>query len=320
MNRNNHIFRFLIRTFVLIIITLLFVTLLSFLLMRLSPVDPATAYVKRNSAIVTDEQIDAARIELGLDKPLAVQYINWLEDAIHWNFGTSLGTGRPVAEELSKTVPVTMMVVAVSGVLMAVGAILFGMLGYLWRNRAGGKILSVLSVVGISVPAFYLSTAFLDIFAVKFGIVQVAGNSGAAKYLPVALCLSISGICFYGQLLSGSLQREMEQDYALYARSRGLTDRRILFFHALPHALVDLLPSFAQMLGLCLAGAAIVERVFSLSGMGYLIIDSVIKRDSPVIHAAVLVLALVLILFDTAANIIQRFLQKDTRSKETMTI
>jgi len=106
----------------------------------------------------------------------------------------------------------------------------------------------------------------------------------------------------------------MEQDYAMYLRCRGLREGRILLFHAFPHAVVDLLPSFAQMLGLCLANAAIVERVFSLSGLGYLIIDAVVKRDSPVIHAAVLVLALTLVLLDTAAELLQYGLRSDMRA------
>ena len=93
----------------------------------------------------------------------------------------------------------------------------------------------------------------------------------------------------------------------------GCRIRRILLFHAFPHAVVDLLPSFAQMLGLCLANAAIVERVFSLSGLGYLIIDAVVKRDSPVIHAAVLVLALTLVLLDTVAELLQYALRSDIR-------
>ena len=188
------------------------------------------------------------------------------------------------------------------------------MLGYLWRQKAGGMILSFLTMIGISVPGFYLGTAFIDLFAVRLGWISVSGNSGFARYFPVALCLSVLGICFYGQMLAASLEREMEQDYAMYLRCRGLQDGRILLFHAFPHAVVDLLPSFAQMLGLCLANAAIVERVFSLSGLGYLIIDAVVKRDSPVIHAAVLVLALTLVLLDTVAELLQYALRSDIRA------
>ena len=291
--------RYLIRRAVVVLLTLFVVTLLSFLLMRLSPIDPATAYVKRNSAIVTQEQIDEARVMLGLDKPLPVQYFDWVVDALHMDFGISLGT---------------LTVVAYSAVIMSLGVLGVGMPGYLWRQKTGGMILSFLTMLGISVPGFYLGTAFIDLFAVRLGWISVSGNSGFARYFPVALCLSVLGICFYGQMLAASLEREMEQDYAMYLRCRGLREGRILLFHAFPHAVVDLLPSFAQMLGLCLANAAIVERVFSLSGLGYLIIDAVVKRDSPVIHAAVLVLALTLVLLDTAAELLQYGLRSDMRA------
>lgn len=310
---------YLLKKAAIVFLTLLLVTLLSFLLMRLSPVDPATAYVTRNSAIVTQQQIEEAKVMLGLNRPLAVQYGEWIGRALHGDFGISLGSGRPVADELGKTVPVTMTVVLYAGILMAIGVLAIGALGYLWRGKARGKLLLAFTMVGISVPGFYLGTAFLDVFAVKLGWISVSGNSGLAKYLPVALCLSVLGSCFYGQMLTASLEREMGEDYALYARCRGLSEGRILLKHALPHALVDLLPSFAQMIGLCLANAAIVERVFSLSGLGYLIIDSVVKRDSPVIHGAVLVLALTLILLDTAAELLQYVLRGDARSGEVKT-
>ncbi len=309
---------YLVRKLAVVLLTLFLVTLLSFLLMRLSPVDPATAYVKRHSAIATEEQIEAARIELGLDKPLPVQYLRWVKDALKGDLGISLGTGKPVTEELSKTVPVTLTVTALCAVVMGIGALLFGSLCYLSRGRGIGKVLSGLAIIGISLPPFYLATVFLDVFAVKWGVISVAGNIGLARFLPAALCLSLSAICFYGQLLSDSLHREMAQDYAFYARCRGLSEPRILICHALPHALVDLLPSFAQMLGLCLAGAAIVERVFSLSGLGYLIIDAVVRRDSPVIHASVLLLAGALVLLDTVAELLQHWLQKDVRAKEAV--
>lgn len=307
--------KYIVRRLAAVMLTIIVVTLLSFVLMRLSPIDPATAYVKRNSAMVTQAQIDEATIMLGLDKPLPIQYVNWIWNALHMDFGISLGTGNSVVTELVKTVPVTLKVVALSGAIMTIGVFIVGALSYMWRNRIGGTVLSILTMIGISVPGFYFATAFIDIFAVKLGWIRVTGNSGFARYFPVALCLSILGICFYGQMLAASLEREMKQDYAMYARYRGLSEWRILLCHALPHAAVDLLPSFAQMLGLSLANAAIIERVFSLSGLGYLIVDAVVKRDSPVIHAAVLALALALILLDSLAELIQYALRSDIRIK-----
>ncbi len=290
--------------------TLLLVTLFSFLLMRLSPIDPAEAYVKRNSAMVTQEQIDAAREKLGLDQPLHRQYLRWLGKAVRLDWGTSLATGRSVAVELKNTLPTTLRVVTISAVITMGGVLLFGCLGAMSASGWLAKLLRLCAILGVSVPAFYLATAFLDFFAMKIGAISVVSNVGAGRYVPPALCLCVSGICFYGQMLADSLRDQRTQDHCVYAQCRGLGESRILLFHALPHALIDLMPSFAQMLGMSLANAAIVERVFSLSGLGYLMIDSVLARDAPVIHAVVLVLAGALVLLDAAAEVAQKLLRQ----------
>ncbi|MGL5437654.1 MAG: ABC transporter permease [Lachnospiraceae bacterium] len=303
--------RFILNKALSALVTLLLVTLFSFLLMRLSPIDPAEAYVKRNSALVTEERIEAARVELGLDKPLYVQYVNWMRNALRLDFGISLGSGHTVLHEVQKALPTTISIVVWAALFTIAGVLGLGFLEYILNDRLGGKVLCSLGILGISIPAFYFSTAFLNLFALKWKMISVAGNTGAARYVPAALCLSISGICFYAQMLSNALIREMEQDYCVFAKCRGLAEGRILVFHALPHVLVDLLPNFAQMLGLCFAGAAIVERVFSQFGIGYLIIDSVIARDAPVTHAAVLILASVLVMMDFLAEVFQKVLKRE---------
>jgi peptide/nickel transport system permease protein len=296
-------------------LTLLFVTILSFVLMRLSPIDPATAYAKRNSAVVTDEQIEVIRVKLGMDKPLAVQYFVWIKKALHFDFGISLGTGHPVIKEIGKAVPVTLSVVGIAAVIMILGSLIFACIQYACRRKLLGKILSLLSIIGISIPPFYLAILFIDTFAVKLEWINVSGNSGSLRFLPTAICLSVLGISFYSRLLADNLEREMNEDYIMYARFRGLPEMRILVLHALPNAIVNLIPNFMQMLGLCLASAGIIERVFSLPGLGYLIIDGVVNRDSPLIHAAILFLALAIIVLDIMSALIQQFLQKNRMLK-----
>lgn len=310
MSRKESI-RFLMQKLFTALFTLLLVTLFSFLLMRLSPIDPAEAYVKRNSAMVTQEQIDAARIQLGYDKPLYIQYASWLGEAVHLNFGTSLATGHPVVSELHDALPTTLIVVAISSVITIMGVLIFGYLGYIGHGNWTHKLLRFTGVLGVSIPAFYIATAFIDVFAIKVGAISVVGNSGLSRYVPAALCLCLSGMCFYSQMLTDALLHEMNQDYCVYAKCCGLSETRILLFHALPHAMIDLLPNFAQMIGMSLANAAIVERVFSLSGLGYLIVDSVIARDAPVIHASVLVLAGALVIMDVIAEIAQKLLKRE---------
>lgn len=301
---------------VVMLLSVLFVTILSFLLMRLSPVDPATAYVMRSSPIVTKEQIEEARILLGMNKPVVVQYLLWIKHAICGDFGISLATGEPVLEELLKALPISLSVVLMAALIMIVGVLFLGYLQYIVKNRVLKKVLCILNIIGISIPPFYLAILFVNYFAYEYSFLSVTGNTGIMRYLPCAICLSVSGIAFYSQMLAKRLQEEMKEEYIFFARCRGLRESRILIFHALPHAIVDLVPNFAQMIGLCLAGAAVVERVFSLPGFGYLIIDSVIKRDSPVIHASVLFLAVALVLLDFIATMIQRKFRKDIYAKK----
>ncbi|MFR3079770.1 MAG: ABC transporter permease subunit [Intestinimonas butyriciproducens] len=128
-------------------------------------------------------------------------------------------------------------------------------------------------------------------------------------YLPAALCLAVSGIAFFGQMLSKAIQRAMNEDSVLYARCRGLSDRYIVVRYALPQAVISIVPTFMQMMGMCMAGSAIVENIFSLPGLGYRIVDSLTNRDLPVIYATVLFLAFALVIFNILADIIQRLLQ-----------
>lgn len=290
------------------VLTLFLVSILSFLLMRLSPVDPAEAYVKRHTAIVTDAQIEAARIELGLDQPLVMQYLQWCVNALQGDFGISLESGLPVSHELAKAIPVTLMVVVYAAVIMIIGVLAVGCMGYVLRHRALGAGINFLCILGVSIPAFYFAILAVDMGAVKWGLFAVASQTGLMRYLPAAICLSIIGIAMYSQLLSKSLEREMNEDHVIYARCRGLSETRILIKHALPAALIDLVPSFGQMIGLCLVNAAIIERIFSLPGLGYTIIDAVMARDSSMMHASVLFLAAVLVLIDVVSALVQKAL------------
>ena len=176
--------------------------------------------------------------------------------------------------------------------------------------------MTFLCIAGVSIPSFFLASSFLDIFAVKLGVTSVVGSTGLMRYLPAAVCVAIGCIAFFSPMLATGLEKEMGQDSAFYARCRGLSEGRILLRYALPGAVSAILPNFCQMLGLCMAGSAIVERVFSLPGLGYLIIDSVLYRDSPVIHATILFLAFSLVMFNILSDILRRALQRENPAVE----
>ena len=310
--------RFLLSKTLEMLLTLLVVTVLSFLLVRLSPVDPAEAYARRSFAAFSYDEADMAalRARMGLDQPLIIQYDTWVMDALHLDFGESFVSGQPVFEKVTTAIGITVRIVLLSGVLQAVGILALGPLLYVARGRFSGRLLHFLCIAGVSIPSFFFASSYLDLFAVKFGLTSVAGSTGLVRYLPPAICIAIGCIALFSPMLAGRLRQEMAQDAAFYARARGLSERIILFRYALPDAVAAILPSFCQMLGLCMAGSAIVERVFSLPGLGYLIIDSVLYRDSPVIHATILFLAFSLVIFDILSDLLQRLLQQGEGRRE----
>jgi len=301
--------KFVLKKLLELLLTLFVVTVISFLLMRLSPVDPATALARRTFVIDDATRIAEFQEQMGLNKPLYVQYADWVSDAVRLEFGSSYVSGNDVFEQVMKSISITASIVFLSAGIQAVGILILGCLCYWKRNKITGHILNFLCIAGISIPAFYFASSFIDIFAVKFRFISVAGNVGIMRFLPAALCISISGIAFYSQLLATGIESAMREDSAFYARCRGLSEKRILLFHALPQAITKLLPNFMQMLGLCMAGATIVERIFSLPGLGYLIIDSVLYRDSPMIHATILFLAFSLAIFNIISDVLQRAIQ-----------
>lgn len=309
--------RFILSKILELISSLFIVTVISFLLVRLSPIDAAEAYARRSYAAFsfTAEQMNALREQMGLSRPLHEQYITWVANAAQLDFGNSFVSGRPVFDEVTNAISVTIKIVLISAVIQAVLILILGSLCYLMRKNPIGHILIFLCIAGISIPPFFLATTYIDFFVVKLGITSVVGNTGFMRYVPAALCIAVGCVAFFTQLLSRNIDKEMNLDSAFYARCRGLSETRILLRYGLPQAIVGILPSFFQMLGLCMAGSAIVERVFSLPGLGYLIIDSVLYRDSPMIHATILFLAFSLVTFNIISDVLRRGLQRNHSAK-----
>lgn len=293
-----------------VILTIIFVTFLSFLLMRLSPIDPATAYAKRHTPNPTKEQIAELRIEMGLDKSLIVQYGMWVEDAITLDFGISLVNGKDAFGEMAKVLPITVSIVLISCLMQIFFSILVSNLMYLGRKNIAGKFLKFLMLICVSIPAFYVANSYLNFFAVQTDMISVTENTGIVRYLNPAICLTVPYVAFYGRMLYTTLLKEMNQDYVFYARCRGLAESRIVLLHATPRACISILPNFMQSIGLTMAGAAFVERIFSLPGLGYLIIESVMHRDSPMVHLCVLVLALSIASVGAFGDVLQYYLNR----------
>ena len=138
------------------------------------------------------------------------------------------------------------------------------------------KAVRLLCILGVSIPSFYLATVYLDYFAVQKSLISVAGNTTLLSYISPAICIGVFGASFYTPLLMDALEYESDEDYAFYARCRGLSEKRLLLCHFLPRAAIGLVPNFLQSIGLALANATVIESIFSIPGFGYLIVNHVI--------------------------------------------
>lgn len=305
--------RFILKKIVELVFTVLLVTLLSFALMQLSPIDAAQAYIQRHQTVVTDEVVEQVREEMGLNDPLFVQYGRWLKGALRLDFGTSYSNRKDVLTQTVTAFTFTSRVILLTGAMVLIFMTLIGSLCYACRNRISGFMLSALCFAGISIPPFFLASSFIDIFAMKLGWITVVGNTGIMRYLPAALCLTVGTSAFFAPMLATNMEKEMKLDSAEYARCRGLSERRILFRYAMPSAFASLLPTFFQMMALSLVNAVIVELVFSLPGLGHLIMHGVTDRDPPIVHATILFLALALSICNMIADILRHVLDHGSR-------
>lgn len=312
MSRGTRVF--ILRKVLEVLLTSLIVTMISFGLMKLSPVDAAEAYLQRNMTPITAESLEQVRTEMGLKDPLPVQYFHWLKNAVRGDFGRSYVNNVDVLQQELSAFFFTFRIILLAGAIEAVLSVLIGCLCYLCRKRIAGHLISALCFAAISVPSFFLASQYIDIIVVKLGIGSVVGNTGLMRFLPAALCFVPGTSAFFGPLIATNITAQMALDSAEYARCRGLSERRILLRHAVPSALVSIIPSFFQMLALNLAGAIVIEQVFSIPGLGYLILSGITNRDPPVIHATILLLALSLSVFNILADVIRRVISHSTDS------
>ena len=175
---------FILKKALELLLTLFIVTMISFILMQLSPIDAAEAYARRNAFAITPESLATLREQMGLNDPLPVQYWNWVKDAVHLDFGTSYTNGRDVFQEVTQAFSITATIVLLTAVVQAVGSLIVGCVCYWTRRNWIGKLMDFICIAGISIPSFFFATSFLDVFAVQLRWINVAGNTGLMRYLP----------------------------------------------------------------------------------------------------------------------------------------
>ncbi|WP_255323640.1 ABC transporter permease [Priestia megaterium] len=296
-------------------IILLGVSLLTFFLMRIVPIEPAEVILRLSGVTPTTESICSLEKEMGLNLPLFEQYWLWLKDVLSLQFGTSFVSQLPVAEELLNKFPATALLAISSFFLALTISVPTGIISALYPYSVINKFIGILSTITVSLPTFWLGFMLIYIFSVQLNLLPTNGT-GSLMHLILPTCtLAIPIIGIFTQTIHTAMTQELTKPYIDYAYQRGISKRVIIIKHVLKHTLTPLLSLFGLTLGNLMAGAIVVEQVFSWPGVGRYLIESVINRDYPVIQSYVLIVAVLYVCINLCTDIIQRLL--DPRIKES---
>jgi peptide/nickel transport system permease protein/nickel transport system permease protein len=296
--------RFIVRRIISLVPVLLGISLLTFVLIHLVPVDPAEVYLRLSQIPPTDEAVAVIRAEMGLNKPLHQQYFDWLWKVVHLDFGRSFVTKKPVMAELLYYFPATLKLTAASLLIVLLISIPAGVFSALYKDTAFDQICRIFAFVGASMPSFWLGFVLIYIFSLELNLLPAFGRGTLAHLVLPASTLALGAAAVYTRLLRTSMLENLNQNFVLYARARGLKEKLIVVRHVFKNALIPLVIAFGMTLGHMLAGSVIVENVFAWPGVGRYIVSSIFNRDYPVIQAYALFMAVVFVLLNLFVDII----------------
>lgn len=295
---------YIIRRVALALVVLLFVSMLTFFLMNTVPGSPFM-----NEKAQSPEVIEALKAKFGLDKPKHIQFMNYIKNMLHWDFGVSLKMqkNRPVAEIIGEMFPTS----AKIGVIALIIAVFIGIpLGSIAAYNRGNKLDSFLRIVttlGISVPGFVVATVLLVIFSVKLKWLPAIGLKGWTSYLMPCFSMAFYPMCYIGRLSRASMLDAINQDYVRTAVAKGVGSNKVLFKHALRNAFIPVLTYLGPLTAGILTGSLVVEYVFGIPGMGRYFVQSILNRDYPIIMATTILYASLLIIMNLVVDILYRF-------------
>ncbi|WP_294394877.1 nickel ABC transporter permease [uncultured Clostridium sp.] len=300
------------KRFLRTVLIMIVVSLLSFCLMYLSPSDPAEMMLTSQGVPVSEEVLKTMREELGLNKPVVEQYIDWGINMLKGDMGTSYSTKRSVALELKEHMPYTAVLALFSMGLTLLVSIPLGITCALKKNTFIDYIIRVLTFVGNSVPGFFIGLILLFIFALKLRMLPVLSESGIKSIILPSVTLAISMSSRYIRQIREVVIYELERDYVKGAYSRGISQWKIIYNHIFKNIMITVVTLSGLSLGSLLGGSAVVENIFVWPGIGNLALNAVKLRDYPLVQGYVMVTALIFIVINFIVDILYGFLDPRT--------
>jgi len=291
---------YLIKRLISAVIVLLGISTLVFFLIHLVPGDPVEVMLGETARPADRE---ALRHALGLDLPVLQQWWEYLKGIAHFDLGKSLHSKQAVTQLLLDRLPATAILSIASLSVAIVIALPLGILAAVYKDSIWDRLAMVSAMVGVSIPNFVMGPLLILIFALWLGWVPVSGKEGLASLILPALTLGTALAAILSRMIRASMLDVLQEDYIRAARARGLSELRVLGLHALRNAALPVITILGMQLGALLAGAVITETIFSWPGIGQLMIDSIQKRDYPVVQACVLLISFTYVLVNLMTDV-----------------
>jgi len=304
----SYIIRRLIQCFVVVIL----VSIATFLVIRLLPGNPLMIYVhSRNLTTLTTEAQKQLMANFGLDKPLVVQYIDWIGGIFHGNFGFSYFLNQSVAFALKQRIPITLYLGILSFIVSGILGPAFGTICAIRRGKWIDSLINAVANIGITAPTFWLGVLMIWVFALKLKFLPVLGYvspftdfwSSIKHIIMPVVCLSLPAIAGLTRQTRSSVLEVVRQEYVRTAWSKGLTERTVVLKHILKNGFIPIITVLGMFIGSILSGAVLVEVVFNINGVGQMMVNAVFSKDYVVVEAGTLMMAIAVVLANLLVDI-----------------
>ncbi|MGG0848659.1 nickel/cobalt ABC transporter permease [Peribacillus simplex] len=293
---------------------LLVISFLTFILINLSPLDPAEVVLQAQGVpTITDELIAQTKEELGMDKPFIIRYFNWVIACLQLDFGISYVTGKPVWSLIGPAFLNTFKLTLVSSVVIIVLSILLGVICAMKEGKLMDKSVRGFSFFLTAMPSYWLAALMIWCFSVKMDLLPTSGMESYKSYILPVIVIAISYAGIYFRVVRSSMLSNLNEDYVLYGRACGLTERKVTM-HILRNSLQVAISIFCMAIPIILGSTVVIENVFAWPGLGSLSVRAILGRDFPIFQAYVLILAVAFVLFNTISDIINAAMNPKLRN------
>ncbi|MFF2091132.1 ABC transporter permease [Paenibacillus sp. NPDC058174] len=282
-----------------------------FIIMNVLPGDPALMML--DPAESTPEMIATMRHQLGLDRPFYVRFAEYFINLLHGDFGNSMVNSDPVLPKIIKHFPATLALTAMSSAIAVVIGIVLGVLSAIHRNKPIDLLARLIGLFGISMPTFWSGILLILIFSVQLGWLPAMGSTGFKSLIMPSLTLGLVGAGFIVRMVRTSMLDVINESFIVTLRSKGLSERAIMYQHALRNALIPAITMIGMIVGEMLAGTVVIETVFSRQGIGRIIADAIMAKDLPVVQGVVFFSAVVYIIVNLLVDLSYSFIDPRVR-------